>query len=309
MWRFLAFKVAEFLLARLPRPAGYLVAYVVAEIVYVLSPSMRASIADNLKHVLGQAHGRGISRAVKSVMRNSGKNYFDLISLPYVRLDKLEKLVTVEGWHNLEEALQKGRGVVLATAHLGSFDVGVQILAMRSVKTTVLVEPLEPAPLFKHVLSLRASKGLTFLPVQMGVLKDILQLLRRGETVLITCDRVFGDGGVNVPFFGSETMMPSGAVRIAMRTGAALVPAYSVRCDGAYKVYIEPALNFNPGGTQALICAMKQVIEVMEKYIRRYPEQWSVVNRVWPPSSGIQPSREIGVRSHGLGKRAQTSQS
>lgn len=283
MWRYFAFKIAGFTLAYFPKRVGYLIARVVADVVYLLSPALRAAIGDNMKHVLGpEADDATLKQAVRSVLRNVARNYFDLIKIPHMRLSDIESCITPNGWGNLEDALNKGKGVILVTAHLGSFDMAAQILAVRSIKATVLVESLEPPCLLRHVTALRESKGLTFMPAQPGVLEVVMGSLRRGEVVLLVCDRDIGKDGLKSNFFGEETTLPSAAVRIAMRTGAAVVPAFNLRRDGGrYDAYFEPAIEIIPSGNGAVARNVEQVTHVMEKYIKSCPEQWALLSPVW----------------------------
>ena len=175
MWRYLAFKIAGVTLAYLPQRVGYLFTRVVADVVYMLSPALRAAITDNIRHVLGpEADDATLKQAVRGVLRNVARNYFDLIKIPHMRLSDIETCITPNGWSNLEEALKKGKGVILVTAHLGSFDMAAQILAVGSIKATFLVESLEPPRLLRHVTALRESKGLTFMPAQSGVLEVVI---------------------------------------------------------------------------------------------------------------------------------------
>ena len=277
------FKVAGFTLSYLPKKVGYFVACLTADIVYVLSPAKRAAVKDNMKHVLGSDVDEAIlKKTVRSVLRNTGKNYFDLIKMPRMKIEEIERSILVHGWQDFEAALGRGRGVIFVTAHLGSFDVAAQILVARSIKATVLVEPLESAPLLSHLISLRESKGLSFVPVQLGMLKTVVQSLHRGEVVVLACDRDISKDGFRSKFFGEETTMPVGAVRIAMRTGAALVPVFNLRrTDGRYDIYIEPAIELVSGGDEAMAGNMEQVIAVMEKYIRMAPEQWVTLSPIW----------------------------
>ena len=267
----------------LPVTIGYLIARVVADSVYLLSPKLRGAIANNMRHVLGSEAGDDtIRQASKGVLRNAARNYFDLIKLPNIKLGDIEKRITVYGWHNYEDAHKRGKGVILVSAHLGSFDMTGQILAARSEKVTVLVEPLEPEALLSHVTGLRKSKGLTFMPVRFGVLNTVINSLHRGETIGLICDRDFGKDGRRSTFFGEETTLPAGAVRIAMRTGAAVIPAFNLRRGNShYDVFFEPALEINSRGDEALTRNMEQLVHVMEKYIRLCPEQWVVLSPVW----------------------------
>ena len=283
MWSYYAFKIAGFTLAYLPKKVGYLIARLVADTVYMLSPALRATIADNMRHVLGsEADDATLKQAVRGVLRNVAKNYFDLIKIPHMKLNDIESCLTVSGWHNLEDALMKGKGVILVTAHLGSFDIAAQIFAVRSIKTTVLVEPLEPSSLLRHVTALRESNGVAFVPAQPGVLEVLIQSLHRGEAVLLACDRDIAKNGLKSNFFGEETTLPAAAVRIAMRTGAAVVPVFNLRRgDGRYDVYFEPAINVIPTGNGAVARNIEQVAHVIEKYIKSCPEQWVVLSPIW----------------------------
>lgn len=282
-WRYYAFKVAGFTLSYLPKQIGYLIAHIVADIVYILSPRQRAIIANNLKHVLGpEADTATLKKTVRAVLRNTAKNYIDLIKIPRLKIDDIERSITTHGWHYLEEALNKGKGVTLVTAHLGSFDMAAQIFAARSIKITVLVESLEPAPLLNHVTSLRESNGLTFIPSKPGVMEVLIQSLRRGEVVLLACDRDIANNGLRLDFFGKKTTLPASAVLMAMRTGASVVPIFTMRReDGHYDIYIEPAIDMIPSGNGAVARNIEQIASIMEKYIKTCPEQWVVLNPIW----------------------------
>jgi KDO2-lipid IV(A) lauroyltransferase len=284
MWKYYAFRFAGFTLAYLPMKIGYLVAFLVADTVYMLSPGRRAAIANNMRHVLGSEAGDvWLRQATHDVLRNAARNYFDLIKIPHMKPSEIEGCITLHGWHNLEDALDKGKGVILVTAHLGSFELASQLLAVRSIKATVLVESLEPPALLNHVTALRSSKGLTCIAAQSGALEVVIQSLRRGEVVLLACDRAIAKDGFKSDFFGEETSLPAEAVRIAMRTGAAVVPAFSLRRgDGKHDIYCEPAVDIALGGNGAVARNVQQVIHVMEKYIRACPEQWVVLGRAWP---------------------------
>lgn len=284
MWKYYAFRFAGFALAHLPMKVGYLIAFLVANTVYMLSPGMRAAIADNMRHVLGSEAGDArLRQTVRGVLKNAARNYFDLIKIPHLKPSDIEGCITLHGWHDLEDALDKGKGVILVTAHFGSFELASQLLPVRSIKTTVLVELLEPPALLRHVTALRSSKGLTCVAAHSGALEVVMQSLRRGEVVLFACDRDIANDGFKSNFFGEEISLPADAVRIAMRTGAAVIPAFSLRRgDGQHDVYFEPAVDIALGGNGAAARNVQQVTHVMEKYIRACPEQWVVLGRAWP---------------------------
>jgi len=283
MWKYYLFRIIGTPLSLLPMWAGYIVAYIVADTVYALMPGLRSAVADNVRHVLGQeADDAAVRRAVRGVIRNAAKNYFDLIKMPRIGLSGIEKRITVHGWDHFEEALGRGRGVILVSAHLGSFDLTGQILAARSVKTTILVEAQEPQALLDYVTALRGGKGLTFVPARPGAVRTMVRAVRRGETVGLMCDRDIAREGLALAFFGEELTMPTEAVRLSMRTGAAIVPVYNARrAQGGYDVFFEPALPMTTDGDNARARNMACLAGTLERFIRACPDQWVVLSAVW----------------------------
>lgn len=284
MARYYAFILAEHTLSRLPRRVSYLIATLVGDIIYLVSPRIRGSIASNVKHVLGaEADDSTIRRMVRGVLRTTAKNYLDLIRIPRMKPEDIKRQVIVRGVHYLADALASGKGVMLVTAHFGSFDIAVQQLAVHSVRTTVLVEALEPERLLNHVVALRRNKGLNIIPAKSGALQAMLQALRNGEVVLLVCDRDVTGEAPKALFFGEETRLPDMAVRLALRTGAAIIPVFNLRRDdGRYDVYVEPPIQVASNGNANVAEYMNEVIRVMEKYIKSCPEQWAVLEPVWP---------------------------
>jgi len=284
MARYYLFILAEHTLSRLPRRIGYLIATLVGDIIYLVSPRIRGTIASNVMHVMGaESDDAEVRRVVRGVLRNASKNYLDLIRIPRMKPQQIKRQVTPHGVHHLVDALARGKGVMLVTAHFGSFDMAVQLLAVHSVRTTIPVEALEPERLLDHVVSLRKNKGLNIIPAKSGALQALIKALRNGEIVLIACDRDITGEAPKALFFGEETRLPDMAVRIALRTGAAIIPVFNIRRDdGEYDVYVEPPIEVVSNGTANVTGHMNEVIRVMEKYIKSCPEQWAVLEPVWP---------------------------
>jgi len=286
MWKYYAFKIAGFSLSYLPRKVGYFGASLIADFAYTFFPAAGDGVTDNMRHVLGlNADDAALKKAVRGVLKNTAKNYFDLIKVPRMRLDEIERRITVYGWQHLKDAMDNKQGVILVTAHLGSFDIAAQVFAIRSVKTTVLVESLKPPSLLNHVTALRKSHGVIFMPAQSGTLELLMQSLRRGEAIVIACDRDIKGNGIKSIFFGDETTLPTVAVRIAMRTGAAVVPIFNQRDgDGRYVIHVEPAIDILTTGNGAVAKNVEQVAQVMERHIRHCPEQWTTLSSIWAKS-------------------------
>lgn len=278
-------QITRHTLGRLPVSLGYLLARVVADIVFLLSPGWRRKVRSNLRRALGTEDRRRLTPLAREVFRNVARNYFDLIHLPRCSLASLERSVEVRGWHHFQQAFQAGRGVILVTAHLGNFDLVAQVMAAWGLRLTVMVEPVRPEPLHRVLTELRQSRGLHFLPAGPAALKQVIRELRSGGVVAMACDRDVRGNGLEVEFLGETARLPLVVVDLALRTGAALIPAFSIRQSRhRFIVYVEPPLPLAASGQDGhrLRQNAELLIPVVERYIRQYPGQWVVMHPVWP---------------------------
>lgn len=269
----------------LPMRLGYFLADCGGYAIFLFSTRRRCIISDNIRRIPKvRTDESRVQRKVSCVFRNSLKNYFDLTKLSQFRFQNLEGTVTIEGWHHLEKAMTEARGTIIASAHLGNFEVAAQVLATRGIKMAIIVEPFNSKAFLRNIAKLRQRNGCRILPVGMGAMKDGLQILRQGGAVVVVCDRDVQGNGVNIKFFGEETSLPSGAVSLALRTGASIVPVFSVRKpNNRFTIYIEPPLRLVDTGNRNdnVKANMERLAAIMERYIRQYPEQWVVLEPIW----------------------------
>jgi KDO2-lipid IV(A) lauroyltransferase len=268
-----------------PIQLGYFLAERVGDVFFLLSPRYRNVVSNNLKRVTGfEQDERTLRRNVRSVFKNVIKNYFDLARLSRLKLESLEENVTIEGWHHLVETVANAKGAIIATAHLGNFDHTARVLSLRGIEMAIFVEAFDSTPFLRNIAILRQRNGGRILPVSTSGLRDSLQILRQGGTLVIVCDRDIQGNGLKVDFFREETSLPYGAVSLALRTGASIVPVFCVRKPGnRFVIYIEPPFELVDIGnrTQSVKANLEKLVAIMEKYIRQYPEQWLVLEPIW----------------------------
>jgi lauroyl/myristoyl acyltransferase len=235
----------------------------------------------NLGRVLGHAPPE---RLVRAVFRYGALAYYDVLRLPGLSPTALRAAVEVRGWEHLEVARAPGRGVLLVTAHLGSVSLVGQMVALGGCPANVVVEALPPR-LLALLQGPRASHGITPLPAGPGLLRAIVAALGRNEVVGLLSDRDVLGNGIAVTFFGTPTRLPGGAAGLGLRTGAAVLPAFTARRpDGRYLGWFEPPVPLvSTGNVRADVQTnTERITRIVEAAIRRYPEQWTVFQRVWP---------------------------
>lgn len=248
---------------------------------YALGQGARAAVRANLGRVLGYSPPE---RLVRAVFRHGALAYYDVLRLPRLTPAALRAAVEVRGWEHLEAARGPGRGVLLVTAHLGSVSLVGQMVALGGCPANVVVETLPPR-LLELMKGLRASHGITPLPAGPGLLRAIVAALGRNEVVGLLSDRDVLGNGIEVTFFGAPTRLPAGAAGLGLRTGAAVLPAFTARGpNGRYLGWFEPPVALvRTGDLRADVQVnTERLTRSVEAAIRRYPEQWTVFQRVWP---------------------------
>ena len=287
MWKYVLLLLSVYLLGWLPARVLYGLANLTGELAYILFVRVRHNVWDNMRHVMGPATPKAeLRRAARQVFRNTARYYVDLISRPRLDAQRFyeRQLIHYGLEENLLAPLKQGRGVVLASGHFGDAELVIQGLLPLGVKALALTEPLDPPALSRLVHRLRSSTGHTFLPVSLSNVKATLRYLKAGGTVALMCDRDIEGRSLRVPFFGLPASMPVGAVELAMRTGAALVPTFSHRRNNNhYEVFAEPAVDLaRTGDPQAdLETNVRRLLERFEPHVRKDPGQWTVLEAVW----------------------------
>src|SRR5205823_11564488 len=123
------------------------------------------------------------------------------------------------------------------------------------------------------------------IPLSRTGARDIMRMLKEHRMVVLAMDRDILNTGQPFKFFGRLTSFPTGPVEIALKTGAPILPAFCIRDrNDAYIAIGEPPLFLTPSEDhQADVRgAMEQILATFERYIKRYPDQWHVLEPIWP---------------------------
>jgi lauroyl/myristoyl acyltransferase len=279
-----AFRLAGAVLPHIPERVAYPIATLMGDAYYRLVPGQWAGIAHNISHVLGETpQSPAVRRVVRQVCRNLAYNFYDLFRVPHLTKEQIADLVEVQGWEHVEAAQAAGRGLVLTAPHFGNLDIVMQIAAVRALPLTLPAEHLQPERLFRFICSLRASHGMLRLVPADGPLFEIFRALRRNEGVALAADRDLSGGGRTVTFFGAPARLPDSHVRLAQRTGAAMVAAFSSRRPGGhYAVHIFPvSVEASGDGDAAVDRGMEALVHLLEERIGADPAQWVLTVPLW----------------------------
>jgi phosphatidylinositol dimannoside acyltransferase len=267
----------------IPRyPAGERISRVAGTAWYLTAPAARAAVRDNLRHVLGRPPSR---IQMVRVFQSGALNYWDTLAIPRFSEAQILELVDLRGAEHIDRAREAGRGVICATAHLGSLAFSGQVIPALGYPMTGVLEPLEPPELYEFFARRRRALGARMLPAGTPALRELILALRRNELLALVTDRDVAGSGPMIPFFGAPTRFPDGVAALSLRTGAPIVVAVAVRkAGGRFDGYIEPLTA--PQGTgdakRDVLLLTQAVAKRLEYYVGNHPEQWTVFQRRWP---------------------------
>ena len=198
--------------------------------------------------------------------------------------DNLHRRIEVKGLQYYIEACREGKGVLLFSAHFGNWEIGNAALALLTKPLIFMVRRLDSPFLEELSTYLRARCGNLSLHKQKAM-RQSLRLMESGETINILIDQnVSGNEGVFVDFFGRPACATSGLARMAQRTGAAVMAAFTIRLpNGKYLLEIGSKMEIiNTGNLdEDVLLNTQKYHKVIEEYVRKYPEQWLWLHQRW----------------------------
>ncbi|MFA5785824.1 MAG: phosphatidylinositol mannoside acyltransferase [Actinomycetota bacterium] len=271
---FLYLELAKLLLL-IPERALVGVAGFGGNIVWALSPKTRHTVGRNLARVTGES-GRALSRRTRAAFRSYTQYWVEFFRLGRLSKEDLDRRLTIEGLDLLDSARAGGKGVILLGAHLGNWDIGGAWLGAHGYQVIAVAEQLRPERVFRYFAEVRQGYGIEIIGMRKGmhITPLLCEAIERGRTVGLLCDRDLKRRGDPVTFFGAPTTLPTGAVRLAAETGAAVLVADAYQVPGGWRAVIEGPLDMSRG--------VQAVAEALEGLIRRAPEQWHLFQPLWP---------------------------
>ncbi len=285
---YLWFPLMQLLPRIFPRRFLYALARQTAGRFFRFRPKYLKAVRSNFAHVF---HEPGDSPRVQAAALEMIDNhsyhwidFFDFAGRPFAELRR--RVAGAEQHEKILSAVRGGRGVVLATAHLGNWYIGGFVLAALQQKIHVVYKPDRFPVVEKFRSRMQKRWGVSEIPVGHTLLSavPVIQALTAGQIVAMQCDRDWNNTGVAVDFFGSRAYFPRGPFVAAMTTGAVLLPSFVVREPGdGYRVLVEEPLEISRGGVheEDVRRNVERFVRILERYVAKYPTQWYCFYPFW----------------------------
>jgi KDO2-lipid IV(A) lauroyltransferase len=253
---------------------------------YLCAAKQRKIALSSLRIAFGSSKkDREIKQIAKDCFIHMVKSGVELIFLT-ARPALLEKRMKFVGQQYLDQALARGKGVVLISAHFGNFPLLLARLSCAGYTIGGIMRPMRDQRVEKLFLAQRERYNIkTIYSQPRNVCVDTtIRSLRNNEVIFIPIDQNFGTGGVFVDFFGRKAATATGPVVLAQRTGAALLPCFIVRQpDDTHTIFFEPPLVLVEGkdSRETVALNIQSLTDIIERYIRLYPAEWGWIHRRW----------------------------
>lgn len=310
-------RIATWLAARVPRNVRWPVAGAVAVLVYYAWGAKRRVTIANMAQILGSSPADPrAQRLARASWYNYGRYAADFLNAsgrgaPALTemLGRLRDVTPPPGaFAALDVARERGKGLLVVSAHFGNWDVG-GMMAAAHTPLHVVVERFSDPRMDALVQSQRQALGMDVLWMEQSP-RQILRVLQRNGTVAIIVDRPLPAGeGVPVTFFGRRCYVPGGVGQLALLSGAPILVGFG-RYDehGSTTFYggVVPIEPISPSGNRKADAQLltQRIYDALEAIIRETPDQWYMFRPFWPE----QATEASGEERAGMGDGAAVSQ-
>lgn len=238
----------------------------------------------NLDAVFGGDHVSNVKIA-EGVFRNLAKNGAEWVKLSSSDPRKAyDPVIELHGSEHLDDVLSEGKGALLMASHFGNWELITLSLTNSGYSGTIMAKKVYFHKYNEFVVNLRGRGGVNIVYRDESP-KKFLKVLRSGNILAVLADQdVDSVDGVFVDFFGKPAYTPTAPVKLAMAAKTKIIPIFVIRKrDNTHKVIIEKPIE-RPSGDDKEEVVKKYTqawTDVLEKYVREYPEQWVWLHPRW----------------------------
>lgn len=295
---YLAYKTALFFFRKLP---GNITLKLIIQI-YLIAGTLFKIRKNTLKTQISEVFPNLSSHDLKLIIK---KNYINMaITSAEMFLSNsatIDTPVRTNGWENITQALEKGNGVIIVSAHFGNWELAGKYMSLNGLSVGVIYKNVKNPYIDEEIAKIRKSYGIKLITKRKSV-KESFRTLKENNVLCILADQNAGKGGIRMDFLGKPASVFTGPARIAIKTGAPIIFALALRNINYndlnyrniyYSLYYDTPLipeNFLDH-ERPEIEITKQLNKKLETWIEQYPEQWFWIHRRW---RGAEKAKNIG---------------
>lgn len=272
-------------LGALPRSVARSFAASLTRVLYAFLPRLQKTAEINLRIAFPDWTDAQRQAIIDKMLRNLGWMAAEFAHFPRLTKENIGQIVVLDGHENFLEGQHRGKGVLYLTGHIGAWELSSFAHALYGFPLHFMARPIENARIDALVNRYRCLSGNR--PIFKNESARVtLKVLKEAGTIGILADQnTMPQEAAFVDFFGKAASTTTGIARLALHTGAAVVPGYAIWDDrlGKYWLRFEPALELVRTGNvdRDIIENTQRFTKVLEAIIRKYPDQWVWIHGRW----------------------------
>ena len=268
-----------------PRRVARGIGALVGSIALLLTPRLRRAGDLNLRLAFPQKTATERRQILRKLYRNLGWLLAEFCQMPGYTAQQTQAFIRYEGLEHYLAARDQGKGVLILTGHLGAWELSSFYHSLMGYPMSIVIRRLDNPLVDNLVNHIRCLHGNQVLHKD-DFARGLLGSMRRGETVGILMDtNMTPPQGAFVDFFGHSACTGSGLARVAMKTGAKVLPGFLLWEEATQQYVLRFGAPLNlPASENAeadVLAHTALFTKVIEDYIRQYPDQWLWVHRRW----------------------------
>lgn len=269
----------------MPRKAAYAGAEVVSAVGFRLAKRQRNAGLRNLEMAMPGLERSEHERILRRSFSNLGRLLVEFSHFPDLNKSNIRDFVDYDGFEHYEAAVRRGKGVIFLTGHFGAWELSSFSHSVYGHPMKFVVREIDNPRVENLIAGYRGLAGNRAI-ARRSASRDIMRALRNNETIGILVDQnTTRSEGVFVDFFGIPAATTPAVATLALRTGAAVIPGFLIwnETTRKHRLRFDPAVSLAETGNlaQDIVENTRRFNQVLENYIRRYPDQWLWIHRRW----------------------------
>jgi KDO2-lipid IV(A) lauroyltransferase len=266
-------------LRALPLAAANRLGYATARILDLTLPKLRRVALTNLSFAFPELDSRSRQNIVDGTFRSVGHLLVAISRFQKINASNVHDWISYEGLENYRAAKQEGRGILIATAHLGNWELSAFAHALMTEPMNVMVRPLDNPLIDRLVENARALAG-NRLIYKKDAARNVLKALKNNEAVGVLIDQNTSTSeGLFVNFFGRQACAGSGFVKLAYHSQAPVIPGFALWDEKTQRYILRFFSRVELSGDE--LADTQRIHSRLEDVIREYPQQWMWIHRRW----------------------------
>ncbi len=273
---YFAFRLFLLFVHILPFRAMVFIFRALACVCYYIFGGLRNNALENLSIAFAQKTKQEKNSIAKESFKNMVTTFVEFAYMSKYSDKKIASMIQIEGLDKLQNALDKGRGVVIITGHIGNWENIVAILGVQKIRSAFIVRGLDNYKIGQYVSRLRTRHGGQEIDRRTADYRKIFEALKENRAIGFLSDQNFMDG-VFVYFFGKLASSATGSIKIAMKRGSPIIFAFDKRnADYTHTVTFSEEMTLDDKGSKekTLLYNTQKYTTILERYIRENPKDW-----------------------------------